>query len=586
MFTSIKTKEISFNQDEILISNLFLYIEKNFEEKILSYIKDESYQIWEIKDESGLTILHKSCFLNKTNLSISIIKEMKKRLGNNNVFIAFINSKTNEGLTPLHYTAFKGNLEISRYLLQNGADVNAVTNLGKNIIHLSAEGDQPAYMIYYLYKKVIDIGTQDNNKSSPLHWACYSGAMNSIKFLLSLGAEINALDKNELSPLHLAVLHNRKEIVIKLLQNGAIKDTTNTRGETPLYIAWKKNFKDIYNILNKNEFYPLWSIEEPYIFIEPKNIYKKLIIFIFIFQEFFIALMIFPFLRDRINYIINSILFVLDILLFTILIQRDPGYKKTDIRKIKNNNTIMPLHKYPLMNQIEKNIDIKQYCPICFVPCIKGVKHCIICKRCVSGFSHHCFWFNKCIGKNNILVYFFFILVTIAYGLQCIYICLLSLFEFDYLIYEQMFYFSLVKNIRDRQLRVFFASLIGTFSLFASFPLFFLLFNEIFKCCKKDKGSNKEKKKTKRKEKLNIIDKNVELETKSLILDDEEEEDLNINNVDSLGINRDTLGDINEIKTDSNDIFKQDTKNSIESIPQTPIIKEKNNSLFDSFSEE
>ena len=215
MFTSIKTKEISLNQDEILISNLFLYIEKNFEEKILSYIKDESYQIWEIKDESGLTILHKSCFLNKTNLSISIIKEMKKRLGNNNVFIAFINSKTNEGLTPLHYTAFKGNLEISRYLLQNGADVNAVTNLGKNIIHLSAEGDQPAYMIYYLYKKVIDIGTQDNNKSSPLHWACYSGAMNSIKFLLSLGAEINALDKNELSPLHLAVLHNRKEIVIK-----------------------------------------------------------------------------------------------------------------------------------------------------------------------------------------------------------------------------------------------------------------------------------------------------------------------------------------------------------------------------------
>ena len=55
----------------------------------------------------------------------------------------------------------------------------------------------------------------------------------------------------------------------------------------------EKNFKDIYNILNKNEFYPLWSIEEPYIFIEPKNIYKKLIIFIFIFQEFFIALMIF-----------------------------------------------------------------------------------------------------------------------------------------------------------------------------------------------------------------------------------------------------------------------------------------------------
>ena len=29
MFTTIKTKEVALNQDEILASNLFLYIEKN-----------------------------------------------------------------------------------------------------------------------------------------------------------------------------------------------------------------------------------------------------------------------------------------------------------------------------------------------------------------------------------------------------------------------------------------------------------------------------------------------------------------------------------------------------------------------------
>ena len=555
MFTSIKTKEISLNQDEILISNLFLYIEKNFEEKILSYIKDESYQIWEIKDESGLTILHKSCFLNKTNLSISIIKEMKKRLGNNNVFIAFINSKTNEGLTPLHYTAFKGNLEISRYLLQNGADVNAVTNLGKNIIHLSAEGDQPAYMIYYLYKKVIDIGTQDNNKSTPLHWACYSGAMNSIKFLLSLGAEINALDKNELSPLHLAVLHNRKEIVIKLLQNGAIKDTTNTRGETPLYIAWKKNFKDIYNILNKNEFYPLWSIEEPYIFIEPKNIYKKLIIFIFIFQEFFIALMIFPFLRDRINYIINSILFVLDILLFTILIQRDPGYKKTDIRKIKNNNTIMPLHKYPLMNQIEKNIDIKQYCPICFVPCIKGVKHCIICKRCVSGFSHHCFWFNKCIGKKNRIIYIIFLVCTFLHCVYTIFICSNLIFDTVNIPYERFLPTWIYLGI-DRGFRVLGANIVSIISVISSYPIFFMFMVEMFKLCGLLGKKNKDFENLQKEEKIETLltdeSKSIEMQNQrhdSLWSDrdpeeneDEEKNKINIPNKNfPIGVDRDTI---------------------------------------------
>jgi len=584
MFTTIKTKEVALNQDEILASNLFLYIEKNWEDKIISYLRDKSYQIWEIKDEDGLTILHKSCFLNNTSLSLTIIRETKKRLGANQTFNAFINSRTEQGLTPLHYTAYTGNLEVSKYLIQNGADVNAVTNLGKNIIHLSAEGNHPTFMIYYLYKKVIDISTQDYNKSTPLHWACYSGASDSVKFLIGLNAEVNAMDKNELTPLHLAVLHNRKDIVIKLLQNGAIKDMTNTRGETPKYLAWKKKFKDIYNILDKKEFYPLWSIEEPYIFIEPNDIYKKYIIFMFVFQELFIIIMILPFLRDAYDIVLNNILFALDILLFIILIKKDPGYTKKDFKKRKDYSSIMS-YKYPLMNFIEKNIDIRTYCPKCFVLVLKGVKHCIICNKCVEGFSHHCFWINKCIGKRNILVYTIFICVTIAFALDSIYISLLSLFEFDYLTYEKFVYTSIIKTIKERQIRVFFASLIGTFSLFASFPLFFLLFNEIFKifnkikCCKICKR--------KKKKKVQYMDKNLELETKSLILDDED--DLNINNPNSLGINRESIIEDNkkkDLSLEESDIFSQNSKNNIAIDQQTPILNEKPNNLFESYSEE
>ena len=584
MFTTIKAKEVALNQDEILASNLFLYIEKNWEDKIISYLRDKSYQIWEIKDEDGLTILHKSCFLNNTSLSLTIIRETKKRLGPNQIFNAFINSRTEQGLTPLHYTAYTGNLEVSKYLIQNGADVNAVTNLGKNIIHLSAEGNHPTFMIYYLYKKVIDISTQDYNSSTPLHWACYSGASDSVKFLIGLNAEVNAMDKNEFTPLHLAVLHNRKDIVIKLLQNGAIKDMTNTRGETPKYLAWKKKYKDIYNILDKKEFYPLWSIEEPYIFIEPNDIYKKYIIFMFIFQELFIIIMILPFLRDAFDIVLNNILFALDILLFIILIKKDPGYTKKDFKKRKDYSSIMS-YKYPLMNFIEKNIDIRSYCPKCFVLVLKGVKHCIICNKCVEGFSHHCFWINKCIGKRNILFYTIFICITIAYALDSIYICLLSLFEFDYLTYEKFLYTSLIKTIKERQIRVFFASLISTFSLFASFPLFFLLFNEIFKifnkikCCKICK--------IKKKKNVEYMDKNLELETKSLILDDED--DLNINNPNSLGINRESIIEDNkkkDLSLEESDIFSQNSKNNIVINPQTPILNKKPDNLFESYSEE
>ena len=161
MFETIKTKEEILNQDEILILNLFLYIEKNNEEKIISYIKNKSYKIWEKTDENGFNILHKSCYLNNTSITKLIIQETRARLNYTLPFTSFINSKTDSGLTPLHYAAYKGNLEISKILIQNGADVNAVTNLGKNVIHLSAEGNQPSLMIFYLYKRIIDISSQD-----------------------------------------------------------------------------------------------------------------------------------------------------------------------------------------------------------------------------------------------------------------------------------------------------------------------------------------------------------------------------------------------------------------------------------------
>lgn len=335
MFTTIKPKEILSDNEEILISTLFSYIEKNLEDKIISYIKNPSYKIWEKKDENYFTILHKSCFLNNTSLSLSIILETKKRLGYNSIFVSFINSKTEEGLTPLHYTAYNGNLIISKCLIENGADPNAVTNLGKNIIHLSAEGNQPSLMIFFLFKKIIDISTKDNNNSTPLHWACFSGAYDSVKFLISLNAEINAMDKNELTPLHIAVLHGRKNIVIKLLQYGAIKEIENSRGEIALYLAWKKKYKEIYNILNKKEFYPLWSIKEPLKYVEPNDIYKIIIIAFFLFHEFSIIFIILPFLKNLSDILFNNILFLVDFLLFIILIKLDPGYKKSGLINIE-----------------------------------------------------------------------------------------------------------------------------------------------------------------------------------------------------------------------------------------------------------
>ena len=46
--------------------------------------------------------------------------------------------------------------------------------------------------------------------------------------------------------------------------------------------------------------------------------------------------------------------------------------------------------------------DDDKLCYECLVPKKEGQMHCNLCKVCVEGMDHHCIFYGKCIGKNNI----------------------------------------------------------------------------------------------------------------------------------------------------------------------------------------
>lgn len=51
----------------------------------------------------------------------------------------FVNLKTNiDGFTALHFCSFKGNTELCRLLIENGADKFIVNNFGINMLHTAA----------------------------------------------------------------------------------------------------------------------------------------------------------------------------------------------------------------------------------------------------------------------------------------------------------------------------------------------------------------------------------------------------------------------------------------------------------------
>lgn len=59
----------------------------------------------------------------------------------------------------------------------------------------------------------------------------------------------------------------------------------------------------------------------------------------------------------------------------------------------------------------KKEDEIYLYCNLCEIYVTKKSKtvHCNKCDMCIEEFNHHCDWIGKCIGKNNLYVFYFMI---------------------------------------------------------------------------------------------------------------------------------------------------------------------------------
>ena len=517
--TSSSKGSSSFNLN-VEASEFLEAINQNDIEKAKSYIN--SLKIWQIKDENGLTPLHYSVFRNNYDLTTIIINEVKKGLGiSSNKISNFINEKTNEGFTALHYAVNNGNLLIVQLLKQYGAKFEAVTNLGKNAVHIAAEANQVTMLMYLILNEALDIFCLDENGSTPLHWACYSGAFEAVDYLLSLKADINAQDKERITPLFLAVDNKRENIVRILLMNGADKNLPNKKNELPINIARKKNYVRIKNLLKDKEYNPLCTLESPPKYIEPSGIYRKLILFLIIIVELIIFILILPFLEDIYHLFVNLGSFALCLLSFIIFMYKDPGYQKNtklikDCGGEKNNK--------PLKTLLDIGMKLENYCPKCYIEKKKNITHCFICDECVLEMSHHCFWINKCIGKNNKFFYLLFIFFSFIYALESIFICSNLIFDTVTIPYIKSFFPSWIYFDIDRGFRVLGAAIVLVLSFLLSFPLFFLFMIEMFKLCGLLGKKFYEKNKMKEFGKIDID------EDKKINLLEEKENKINLNN--------------------------------------------------------
>ena len=86
----------------------------------------------------------------------------------------------------MHFASYHGNVKMIKLLAKNGANIQVKNKMGINMMHVAAQGDQ-AYSLTYFREKGISVNSVDDEGSTPLHWACFSGSDTASYYLQSWG---------------------------------------------------------------------------------------------------------------------------------------------------------------------------------------------------------------------------------------------------------------------------------------------------------------------------------------------------------------------------------------------------------------
>jgi ankyrin repeat protein len=151
---------------------------------------------------------------------------------------ANVNAQDSYGRTPLIRASKKGHLEVVKYLLANGANVNANSDDALR----SASNRGHLEVVRYLVEHGANVNALDDD---PLAEASDNGHLEVVKYLVENGANVNAL--NDMA-LFFASEEGHLEVVKYLVENGA---NVNADNNEALRVAEKNGHIDIINYLKE-----------------------------------------------------------------------------------------------------------------------------------------------------------------------------------------------------------------------------------------------------------------------------------------------------------------------------------------------
>jgi ankyrin repeat protein len=189
-------------------------------ESVKALIEQDSEMI-DAKDQDGRTPLHWAC----RGVHLDLVKFLVEKGAN-------VNAEDNNKIVPLHSLASRNNAAAIELLVTKGALVDSEDYGGNTALHHAAMNNAAAAVALLIKKGAELENTEDYGRTPLILCARERGGPKTIEVLLDAGADVKAKDKFGATALHLASWRGKKEVVDMLLDAGA---PISAKGRDPRY---------------------------------------------------------------------------------------------------------------------------------------------------------------------------------------------------------------------------------------------------------------------------------------------------------------------------------------------------------------
>jgi ankyrin repeat protein len=231
----------------MLVGVLFMSVSTIFSQELFDALKNDpgkieillenNPQLITSRDESGNTLLHLAV-RQKQIETVSYLLDKG----------ADVNAVNTNQQTPLHVAAYIGSADIAGLLIENGADVSLADYQMHTPLHYAARSGSNE-VTELLLKNGAPLEAKNTYGRTPLLLcAREQGTPEVARILIEAGADVNVKDKYESTPLELAAWRGYSGIVSLLVENGAEIPVTGRKARTILISACQEGLYDLFRM--------------------------------------------------------------------------------------------------------------------------------------------------------------------------------------------------------------------------------------------------------------------------------------------------------------------------------------------------